>query len=278
MTELRQRMKEDLQLAGFSERTQQSYLAAVRGLAKYYMRSPDQLNEDEIRRFFLHLINDRHSARSTVTIYLCGIKFFYERTLKHQWGLFELLRPAPSKKLPVVLSSKEVRIILELICKPMFKTALTIIYCCGLRLTEGARLRVEDIDNDRKLLWVRDGKGRKDRSVPLSEPALNILKSWQRMARPTKWLFPGRKSYMCVTGMQRAFKAALQESGIQKQASIHTLRHSFATHLLENGTSLRVIQELLGHSSPNTTVIYTHLTENIIGSLTMSLNHITADL
>ena len=278
MTELRRRMKEDLQLAGFSEKTQQSYLSAVRGLAKYYMRPPDQLTEEEIRRFFLHLVNERHAARSTVKIYLCGIKFFYESTLKRKFRVFELLRPAPSKKLPVVLSHEEVRSVLELIRKPMFKTVLTLIYCCGLRVSEGAKLRVEDIDYDRKLLWVRNGKGGKDRSIPLSEKALIILKSWQRRINPTTWFFPGKEAHISVSVLQRAFKSAFLKSGIQKKASVHTLRHSFATHLLEYGASLRVIQEILGHENPKTTSIYTHLTETVVGGLMLSLNHITADL
>lgn len=136
------------------------------------MRSPDNLSEEEIRQFFLHLVNERKSARSTVTIYLCGIKFFFETTLQRQWNVFSLVRPTRVKKLPVVLSREEVRRILSLIRKRINRVALTLIYSCGLRVSEGARLRIEDNDCDRQLLWVRDSKRGKDLSVSLSEPTL----------------------------------------------------------------------------------------------------------
>ena len=193
MTELRRRMLEDLQLAGFAPRTQKSYVDAVQRLARHYNRSPALLAEDEVRRFFLHLINERKSARSTITIYLCGIKFFYETTLKRTWNIFGLVRPRRVKKLPVVLSVNEVRTIIASIRKPVLQMALTIIYSCGLRVSEAARLRVEDIDGGRHLLWVRDSKGGKDRSVPLSEPALIHLRKFWRQTKTTEWLFPGRE-------------------------------------------------------------------------------------
>lgn len=192
MTELRRRMREDLQLAGFAVKTQKSYIDAVRRLARHYKRSPDLLTEEEVRRFFLYLINDRKSARSTVTIYLCGIKFFYETTLKRTWNIFDLVRPRPVKKLPVVLSVNEVRTILSVVRKPIVRMALTIIYSCGLRVSEAAHLRVEDIDGERCLLWVRNSKGGKDRSVPLSEPTLTQLRKFWRMTRATAWFFPGK--------------------------------------------------------------------------------------
>jgi len=272
-------MKEDLQLAGFSPKTQQSYLGAVRGLAKHYMRSPDNLSEEEIRQFFLHLVNERKSARSTVTIYLCGIKFFFETTLQRQWNVFSLVRPTRVKKLPVVLSREEVRRILPLIRKTVNRVALTLIYSCGLRVSEGARLRIEDIDCDRQLLWVRDSKRGKDRSVSLSEPTLAVLKEYRGKVRPKEWLFPGgSENHVSIATLQRAFKAALVESGITKKASVHSLRHSYATHLLENGVDIRIIQGLLGHESLETTHIYTHLTEKTTERFLQSLNHLMTDL
>jgi len=183
MTELRRRMLEDLQLAGYTPKTQKSYIDAVRGLAKHNKRSPDQLSEEEVRCFFLHLVNVRKAARATITIYLCGIKFFYETTLKRTWNIFDLVRPKHVKKLHVVLSGDEVRTILSSIRKPVARVALTLIYSCGLRVSEAAKLRIEDIDSERSLLWVRNGKGGKDRSVPLSEPALACLREFWRTTR-----------------------------------------------------------------------------------------------
>ena len=172
MTELRRRMTEDMQLRGLSERTQQSYIDAVRGLTKFYHRPPDQLGEEEIRNFFLHLINERGAARSTVTVYLCGIKFFYEKTLKRQWPVFHLVRPKKRVKLPEILTLQEVRYLLSEAANPVARMALTMIYSCGLRLSEGIHLKTGDIDSDRMLVAVRNGKGGKDRYVPLPERTL----------------------------------------------------------------------------------------------------------
>jgi integrase/recombinase XerD len=279
MTELRRRMREDLQLAGFAPKTQKSYVDAVQRLAKHYNRPPSLLTEDEVRSFFLYMINDRKSARSTVTIYLCGIKFFYETTLKRTWNIFGLVRPRHVKKLPVVLSVNEVRTIIALIRKPVVQMALTIIYSCGLRVSEAARLRVEDIDGERRLLWVRNSKGGKDRSVPLSEPTLAQLRKFWSQTRTKEWLFPGRDGeHINIAVVQNTFKAALLESGINKRASVHTLRHSFATHLLECGVDIRIIQKILGHGSITTTCIYTHLTDKITDHLAKTLNHLMTDL
>jgi site-specific recombinase XerD len=158
--------------------------------------------------------------------------------------------------------------------------ALTMIYACGLRLSEGVNLKIKDIDTERMLVWVRNGKGGKDRSVPLPESVLELLRHYWRKDRPESWLFPSRRinKPISLSTLQRTFKDAVRQSGIDKPASIHTLRHSYATHLLERGVDLRVIQSLLGHTSPNTTAIYTHLTENIVDRLTSSLNTLMADL
>ena len=279
MTELRRRMQEDLQLAGFALKSQKSYVDAVQRLSRYYKRSPDLLTEEEVRSFFLYLINERKSARSTVTIYLCGIKFFYETTLKRTWNIFDLVRPRRVKKLPVVLSSNEVRTIILSIRKPVVQMALTVIYSCGLRVSEAACLRVEDIDGERHLLWVRNSKGGKDRSVPLSEPTLKHLRNFWRKTRSKEWLFPGQDGeHINIATVQTAFKAALLKSGINKKASVHSLRHSFATHLLECGVDIRIIQKILGHGSITTTCIYTHLTDKITDHLAKTLNHLMADL
>ena len=269
-TPLRQKMIEDMQLHGLADRTQESYLLAVRQLARHYQKSPDQINEEELRAYFLFLKNDRHASRSTCTINLCGIKFFFQYTLGREWKFFELIRPPKEKKLPVVLSRDEVRCILGCVHLQHYRAFLTTIYTCGLRLREGAHLQVKDIDSDRKLIHVRCGKGGKDRYVPLPEESLKMLRRHWLTHRNPVWLFPamrypsqppGRSNQpMEGTGVERAFRAALQESGVPKQATVHTLRHSYATHLLEAGVNLRIIQCYLGHASPTTTAIYTHLT------------------
>jgi site-specific recombinase XerD len=272
-------MTEDLHLAGYTQKTRRCYLDAVRGLAKYYQRSPDQLSEEEVRRFFLHLITERKVARSTVTIYLCGIKFFYETTLKRPWRIFDLVRPARTKKLPVVLSQEEVRMLLRQITNPTARMALTIISACGLRVSEGARLRVADIDGARKMLWVRAGKGGKDRGVPLPEQPLALLRNhYRNYGRGSEFLFPHRGGHIPVDTLQSAFRKVVRASTLKKSASVHSLRHSYATHLLETGTDLTTLKELLGHGSIVTTTVYTHLTARITANLHDRLNVLMADL
>jgi integrase/recombinase XerD len=169
MTALRRKMTEDLQLAGYSIKTMESYLYSVQGLAKHYRRSPDLLTEEEVRQFFIHLINERKLSGSSITIYLCGIKFFFETTLKRKLNILDIVRPQRAKRLPVILSQEEVRTILKRVKRPIYRMALTIIYACGLRISEGVRLKTTDIDGKRHLLRVRYGKGGKDRYVPLHE-------------------------------------------------------------------------------------------------------------
>lgn len=264
MTVLRQKMIEDMQLRGFAERTQEAYLSAVRQLAKYYHKSPDQINEEELRQYFLFLKNEKQAARATCTIALCGIKFFFERTLGREWKTFEFLRPPKEKKLPVVLSRAEVGSILGRVHRRGYRVCLTTIYVCGLRLLEGVHLQVKDIDGGRQLLHVCQGKGNKDRYVPLPDPCLKMLRQHWLTHRHPVWLFPSPHGAsnrpMSESGLQRAFRAAVREVGIPKKATVHTLRHSYATHLLEAGVNLRIIQSYLGHTSPKTTAIYTHLT------------------
>ena len=264
-TPLRQKMIEDMQLRGFAVRTQEAYLSAVILLARHYQKSPDQINEEELRQYFLYLKNEKHAARNTCTIALCGIKFFFQHTLGRDWKTFDFLRPAREKKLPVVLSTAEVRSILGRVRRYHYRVCLSTIYACGLRLQEGLHLQVSHIDSDRLLLHICHGKGGKDRYVPLPKPILDLLRQYWVTHRNPLWLFPSvfqsGNHPMEASGVQRAFRAALHESGISKPATIHTLRHSWATHLLEAGVNLRIIQEYLGHASPSTTAIYTHLTQ-----------------
>jgi site-specific recombinase XerD len=272
-------MMEDLHLAGYAESTRDSYLDAVRGLAKYYMKSPDLLSEDEVRRFFLYLLKEKKAARSTFIIYLSGIKFFFETTLQRKWSVFGITKPAKSKRLPVVLSREEVRALLKSIKNPKVKIVLTIIYACGLRLLEGARLKVKDIDSGRKLLWIRSGKGNKDRCVPLPKRPLELLQAHYRLfGAGSEYLFPSRETHINICTIQTAFRVAVRKSNIGKPATVHTLRHSYATHLLENGEDISSLKEILGHSHISTTNIYTHMTEMLTGRLARSLNELMSDL
>jgi integrase/recombinase XerD len=282
MSALREKMVEDMQLHGFAIRTQEAYLSAVRQLAKHYRKAPDQINEEELRQYFLFLKNEKHAARNTCTIALCGIKFFFQHTLGRDWKTFEFLRPLKEKKLPVVLSRAEVHSILARVHRPRYRVCLTTIYACGLRLLEGVHLQVKDIDGARQLLHICQGKGGKDRYVPLPSACLKMLRQHWLTHRNPLWLFPSpvedNQQPMSESGMQRAFQAALKEAGIHKQATVHTLRHSYATHLLEAGVNLRIIQSYLGHASPATTSIYTHLTSLTEAQTHHTLNEMVAGL
>jgi site-specific recombinase XerD len=281
-------MIECLQLRGLSARTQESYLRAVRQLAEHYHKAPDLITEAELRQYFLFLKNVKRYSRPTMTIAICGIKFFFERTLAKEWTTFNLVRPAPEKKLPVILSQKEVRQILSRIRLPRYKVCLSTIYACGLRLQEGTNLHVSDIDSARLMLHVRHGKGAKDRYVPLPTRTLELLRQYWRTHRHPRLLFPaaGRNHIdlakatepMSKRSVQDAFHAALKESGNHKRASVHTLRHSWATHLLEAGVNLRLIQEWLGHNSPATTSVYTHLTVKAEQLGAAAINQLMKDL
>ena len=271
MTTLRQRLREDIQLRGLAPRTQTSYLQAVQQLATYYGKSPDQITEEELRQYFLYLRNEKRAARNTCTVALCAFKFLFEHTLQRPWPILAFIRPPKAKTLPVVLSVEEVRHLLRCIRLPHYRTCLPTIYACGLRLQEGVQLQVPQIDSARMHLHLQQGKGGKDRYVPLPQPVLSLLRAQWRTHRHPVWLFPARwpvarglpqtaAGPMDLRGVQRAFQLALQDSGLHKHATVHTLRHSWATHLLEAGVNLRLIQVWLGHTSPKTTAVYTHVT------------------
>jgi site-specific recombinase XerD len=267
-------MTEDLELRGYSERTVEAYVRAVVQLARFYGSSPDRLTEEQVRDYLLHLTRVQKVARGTHTIALCGIKFFYEQTLARQWGVLGVARPPGEKKLPIVLSREEVWRILDQVRIEVYRVCLTTIYGCGLRLMEGARLQVPDVDSARGVLRVR-GKRRKDREVPLPAATLDLLRAQWRSHRSPTWLFPAATRHgtaysvahdcgpVTRDSLQSAFRRAVKKSGLHKRAHVHTLRHSYATHLLEDGVNLRLIQEYLGHSSPRTTAIYAHLTRQI---------------
>ena len=288
MTPLRQRMIEDMQLRGLSEKTQESYVRAVRQLAEHCAKPPDQISEEEVRQYLLQLHNVRHVSASSFTIALCGIKFCFEHTLGREWAILELARPPREKKLPVVFSVAEVRQVLGCLRQERYRVCLATIYACGLRLQEGVRLQVGDIDRDRLMVHVRQGKGGRDRYVPLPVSTAQLLQQWGNRHRHPVWLFPASTAAgvppatanapMCVSSVQRAFQSALAERGVSKKASVHTLRHSYATHLLEAGVNLRIIQVYLGHRSPQSTAIYTHLTHKAEDLAVAAINQVMRDL
>lgn len=284
MTVLRQRMIEDMQLRGLAERTQDSYVRSVRQLAEYYGKSPEQVSEQELRQYFLYLQNERQVSASTVQVRLNGIKFFYEHTLERSWPLLGLIHPPLEKKVPVVLSVAEVRQVLGYVRRPHYRVCLSTIYSCGLRLLEGVQLQVGQIDSGRMALHIRRAKGGKERVVPLPQRTLDLLRDHWRRHRHAVWLFPRvwegtmATEPMDSSGVGRAFRAALAEGEINKPATVHTLRHSWATHLLEAGVNLRQIQIWLGHNSLSTTAIYTHLTVKAQGQADKIINALMDDL
>ena len=242
MTTLRRRMREDLQLRGLAPKTQQCYVAAVHQLAPHYRRPPDQLSEEELRRYFLFLLHEKKVAESTFRIHLYGIKFLYEMTLQRPWPVFALVRPRKSQKLPVVLSVQEVRHLLSLVEQAKARMCLRLIYACGLRLTEGTQLHVPDIDPQRMLVRVRQGKGGKDRFVPLAPRVLALWREYWQRQRPRPWLFPARHRAgpLSPTSLQKTFNAVVRQSGIPKDASVHTLRHYAAFSFMPSPVVIRV--------------------------------------
>jgi integrase/recombinase XerD len=292
MSHLRQRMEEEMQLRRLALRTQESYLQAVAKMVQYAGKAPDGVTPEEMRRYFLYLTNEKGLSRSSVMQSICGLKFFYEQVLKRAWTFYEIQWPRKEKKLPVVLSVAEVHQVLAQVRKAPHQVCLSTIYSCGLRLNECLWLSVKDIDSGRMLLWVRQGKGAKDRAVPLPPATLRLLRQHWRPVGPRHrhphLLFPGDpqpgQPWAAVatppheSTRQKAMKQAVAASGIPKPATVHTLRHSWARHLLEAGVNLRLIQQWLGHNSLSTTAIYTHLRRNAETVASETINRLRAPL
>jgi site-specific recombinase XerD len=269
--ELYQRMSDDLHLAGVSLRTHDGYLRAVRQLADYCRRAPEQISEDQVRRYFLHLKNEKHFAPGSLRVAFSGMKFFYTRTCKRDWETLRTLKIQNVKSLPEVLTIEQVHRIIDACRVPRIGVYFWTVYSMGLRLEEGLQLQVGDIDADRMLVHVHRGKGAKDRYVPLPASTLKLLRLYWLTHRNPRLIFPadGRNhkgastTTRCMppSTVQKPIKDIVDAMNFGKKISIHTLRHSYATHLLEAGVSLKVIQKYLGHSSLQTTMIYLHLTE-----------------
>lgn len=263
MSELRQRMRDAMVLRGYAERTQETYLACIAGLAKHYGRSPDSLDVREIQAWLLHLINDRKLAYASVNQAVCAVRFFLGAVLGRRVDAFSIPMAKVPKRLPQVLSRDEVVRLLKACRDLRSRTLLTTTYAAGLRLSEVCHLQVGDIESapDRMCIKVRHGKGGKDRYTLLSPRLLELLRQYWHIARPRRWLFPNNAGDAPIYDQmaQRMYHAARRAAGIEPRGGIHTLRHSFATHLLEAGVDLATIQRLLGHGYLSTTMRYIHL-------------------
>jgi len=276
-------MSEDMRLRDFRPRTQEAYLLVVRQFIDRVQGEPETWTEQDVRAYFLYLREEKKVAPSTINIAVHGMRFFFIHTLQRDWAIFELLRVNKPRKLPVVLSSGEVRAVLGAVRHGVRRMALTTIYALGLRLGEGLALESGHIDGERLIVWVRDGKGAKDRGVPLPRPLLSRLRHFWKHERPASsapYLFVAQRATQPFhpTTLQKTFSAARRDAGLDKHASIHTLRHSYATHLLESGISLRTIQQLLGHKSLRTTGLYMHVTQPAVEHLPATLDRLMADL
>ena len=258
MTPLRQRMLEDMQIRNLTDNTQLSYLQQISSFAKYHHRSPEQLGPEEIRAYQVHLTTERKLAPGSLSTIAAALRFLYKVTLKREWVDAEIPLPKKPFKLPVILSREEVAHFLESIASLKHRTLLMTAYAAGLRVTEAARLKITDIDSQRMMIRVEQGKGQKDRSVMLSPHLLEILRSYWKVTRPEVWLFPGDIPGQPIgrSAVEQACQKALRVSGIKKPVTPHSLRHGFATHLLEAGTDVRKIQLLMGHRSLATTARY----------------------
>ena len=261
MGKLREQMKMDLKLKGYSPKTQAAYLGYMKNFVRYFGRSPAKMGEKEIREYLYHLITGKNLGDSSINSAYSALKFFYETTLCRDWNVAKIPRRKTEKRLPVVLDGSEIKQLFAVTTNLKHRALLMTTYSAGLRVSETAHLKVCDVDSKRMQLRVAQGKGKKDRYALLSSVTLNLLRDYWRQYRPFSWLFPGRSPERPIStrSIQKVFKDAKRKAGIKKPATVHTLRHSFATHLLEAGTDIYRVQKLMGHTTPKTTAIYIHL-------------------
>ena len=251
-----------MKMQGFSRTTQKAYLGHVRRWLYWHNKKIEFCNKSEVHDYLVYLFDAKNASHSYVNQAISALKLFYENILEQKWSRVSVKRPKRVQNLPKVLSQEEVVSIIEALSNMKHKTILTVTYSSGLRVSEVVRLKPADIDSSRMLIHIRMGKGKKDRYTILSKVALQTLRNYYRLERPEGWLFPGAKpgSHLTERSVQKVFKKAKDKAGVKKDVTVHSLRHSFATHLLEAGTDLRYIQELLGHQSLRITEIYTHVT------------------
>ena len=275
---LRRRMIDDMMLRNLSPATQRSYLHAVTKFSRYFGRSPDRLGLEDVRAFQVYLVSQGISWPS-LNQTVCALRFFYGVTLNRGEIPERIAYARTPRKLPAILSPDEVVRFLEAVPSLKSRVALTTAYAAGLRVSEAVSLKVGDIDSDRMLLQVRHGKGAKDRTVMLSVQLLDILRTYWRLTRPSDWLFPGRgERPIDVTVLHSACRSATKAAGLTKKVSVHTLRHSFATHLLESGVDIRIIQVLLGHNSLSTTARCTHVATSTIAGTQSPFDRLTIEV
>lgn len=274
MTNLRQRMLEDLRIRNLAEGTQRNYVHYVADFARHFGRSPADLGPEHIRAWQVHLVQDRRVSFSTLNVAVCALRFLYATTLGKDWTIRHIPYAKREKKLPVVLSPREVQRLLAAVTNPKHRAMLMVAYSGGLRVSEVAHLRIEDIDSRRMVIHVRHTKSRKDRFVPLSPKLLEELRAYWCISRPKPFLFPGTDPRRPITRstIAKVCRKAARQAGIKKRVSPHTLRHAFATHLLEAGVDVRTIQMLLGHGSLRTTSRYTHVSTEKICSIRTPLD------
>ena len=268
MTSLRQRMLEDLQIRNYAPTAVAAYIRGVAEFAKHFNKSPEFLGPEQIREYQLHLIKEKGVSLSSYIQAVCGLRFLYTNTLHLQIDIARIPLPRYKKKLPLILSPGEVKLLLEAPKNIGHRAMLTTMYAAGPRVSEVSRLKVPDIDSGRGVIWIRGGKGHKDRQTLLPPKLLELLRVYYRWKRPQDWLFPGEKPGQPITSksIYLACRQAAQDAGISKAVHPHSLRHAFATHLLEAGVDLRTIQILLGHSKLETIARYLHVADTAVRS------------
>lgn len=279
MGQLYDQMKMDLELKNFSPKTVTCYLACMVSFVRHFGRSPMEMGEEEIRNYLHYLITKKKVSQSSINQAYSAMKFFYEVTLGRPWNAIRIPRSKIRKKLPLVFSMQEVQSLLQSVDNLKHKAILTTIYSGGLRLKEATHLRISDIDGKRMTILVQQGKGDKDRYTVLGQKTLELLRLYYKAYRPVEWLFPSRDPAQPLSdsSVQRVFNKALHKANIRKKATVHTLRHSFATHLLESGTDLYYIQRLLGHTSAKTTSVYLHITGRDLAKVKSPIDLLSSD-
>src|SRR3954447_19491229 len=272
---LRKRMIEDMTIRQFGEKTRRDYIRQVREFTAFLGRSPDQAEPEDLRRYQLHMAS-LGASYARMNLASTALRFFFHVTLGRSGFSDRMARLPTPERLPVVLSPEEVALLLAHAPSLKYRAALSVAYGCGLRVSEIANLKVADIDSARMLIRVEQGKGRKDRYVMLAPDLLDLLRQWWKVKRPRGWLFPGREPGQPITARQlnRACHAAAANAKLDKHVSMHTLRHSFATHLLEQKTDIRVIQVLLGHRKLDTTALYTRVALKTIRAVESPLGYL----
>ena len=280
MTPLRQRMIDDMQLRNLAPKTQKNYIAHVAAFARFFGRSPEALDQEAVRQYLLYLLNDRKLSAEGVNQQASALKFLYLTTLEMPWSDVDFPRVRRPHRLPVVLSHEEVVQFFDYVPSLKYRAALMLCYGAGLRVSEAVAVKVSDIDSQRMLIRVEQGKGRKDRYAMLSPRLLEVLRVYWRAARPQNYLFSSWRTgrHLNSSALQQACRDAWRRSGLRKRVTVHTLRHSFATHRLENGTDVRVIQVLLGHSRIDTTARYTAVTPQVVAATLSPLDRLDRKL